>query len=49
MARADGLTAKATAAAVGASRATLYRWRKLQNQGRLAPRVRQPRRVRRAE
>ena len=44
-----GLTAKAAAAAVGASRATLYRWRKLQDQGRLAPCVRQPRRVRRAE
>ena len=38
-ARADGLTAQAAANAVGVSRATLYRRRKLRDRGRLAPHV----------
>ena len=41
MARAAGLTAEATARAVGASRSTLHRWRK-----RAAPLSRRPRRLR---
>ena len=48
-ARDNGLSAADAAAAVGVSRATLYRWRKLHDQGRLAPRSRRPRRVRRPE
>ena len=46
-ARADGLTAQAAANAVGVSRATLYRWRKLRDRGRLAPLSRRPRHPRR--
>ena len=45
-ARDNGLSAADAAAAVGVSRATLYRWRKLHDQGRLAPRSRRPRRSR---
>ena len=48
-ARDNGLSAADAAAAVGVSRATLYRWQKLHDQGRLAPRSRRPRRVRRPE
>ena len=48
-ARSNGLSAADAADAVGVSRATLYRWRKLQSQGRLAPRSRRPRRVRKAQ
>ena len=39
-ARDNGLNAAAAAHAVGVSQATLYRWRKLRDQGRLAPRSR---------
>ena len=46
-ARDNGLSAAAAADAVGVSRATLYRWRKLRDRGRLAPQSRRPHHLRR--
>ena len=44
--KSDGLTAQATANAVGVSRATLYRWRNLRDRRRLAPQSRRPHHLR---
>ena len=41
-ARADGLTARAAANAVGVPRSTLYRWRRLADRNRLKPCSRRP-------